>query len=102
MICCFMNFHEQESANDLIKHLDREIDIAIGRGCSQFLTGMRYPEDEIFAQRVQNAAKFHKEGEINLITVNDCTDEELRRRFISLANWEIYAYDIDKYPLATL
>ena len=29
MICCFMNFHEQENAKNLEEHLDKEIERAI-------------------------------------------------------------------------
>ena len=100
MTCCFMNFHEQETAKDLVAHLDREIDIAIGRGCSVFLTGTKYPEDKIFSERVKNMAKYYADGEIKLIKLKEC-DETLKDRFIASADWEIYAYncDSDKYPL---
>lgn len=91
MICCFMNFHEQESARDLVAHLDREIDIAIGRGCSVFLTGTKYPEDKIFAKRVINTAKYYANEEIKLIKIDE-SDEILKTRFIAVADWEIYAY----------
>ncbi len=97
MICCFMNFHEQKTAKNLIEHLDREIDIAIGRGCSVFLTGTKYPEDEIFAQRVLNMTKYYQDGEIKLVKIEEC-DEVLKNRFIELADWEIYAYNCDCYP----
>ena len=104
MTCCFMNFHERENAEDLIEHFDREIDIAIGRGCSVFMTGTKYPEDEIFSQRVINMSKYYAKEEIKLIQVEEECDETLRRHFIEVADWEIYAYDLDsdKYPFSTL
>ena len=93
MICTFMNFHQEENAKDLEKHLDREIDIAIGRGCSVFLTGMRYPEDEIFAERVINISKFYAEGEVVLKPIDKGSEEELKRFFTAVADWEIYPYE---------
>ncbi len=100
MTCCFMNFHEKENAEDLIKHFDREIDIAIGRGCSVFMTGTKYPEDKIFAERVMNMAKYYNDGEIKLICVDE-DDKTLLRRFIWTADWEIYAYELNEYPFPT-
>ena len=100
MTCCFMNFHEEESVQDLAKHFDREIDTAIGRGCSVFMTGTKYPEDKIFAERVKNTAKYYADGEIKLICINE-NDETLKELFIRIADWEIYAYDVDEYPLPT-
>ncbi len=100
MICCFMNFHERESEKDLIKHFDREIDCAIGRGCSVFVTGTKYPEDKIFAERVMNISKYYADGEIKLVCVDEA-DEALKNRFIDTAEWEIYAYEVDEYPIPT-
>ena len=97
MICCFMNFHEQESADDLIAHFDREIEHAINWGCSVFMTGTKYYEDEIFAQRVENMSKYYQDGEIKLIKIEE-SDEMLKKRFIAIADWEIYAYNCDRYP----
>ena len=98
MTCCFMNFHEKESAKDLEKHFDQEIDYAIGRGCSVFMTGTKYPEDKIFAERVLNIAKYYADGEIKLICIDE-DDKALKNHFIDVADWEIYAYDTDEYPL---
>ena len=98
MTCCFMNFREKDSEKDLIRHFDREIDIAIGRGCSVFMTGTRYPEDVIFADRVKNISKYYADGEIKLVCIDE-TEEKLKKRFIHEADWEIYAYDLDEYPL---
>ena len=100
MICCFMNFHEEETVQDLEKHLDREIDYAIGRGCSVFMTGTKYPEDKIFAERVIGMSRYYAEGEVILICLNE-SDEVLKNRFIDMADWEIYAYDVDEYPPPT-
>ncbi len=100
MTCCFMNFHEEESVQDLVKHFDREIDYAIGRGCSVFMTGTKYPEDKIFAERVMNISKNYADGEIKLVCVDEA-DEALENRFIDVAEWEIYAYDVDEYPFST-
>jgi len=100
MTCCFMNFQRQETESDLAKHFDREIDIAIGRGCDIFICGNKYPEDEIFAKRVMNMAKYYAEGEISLVRMENEDDMALKKRFISLADWEIYAYDCDRYPLS--
>lgn len=99
MICCFMNFHECETEEDLIRHLDREIDYAIGRGCTVFMTGTKYPEDKIFIERVKNISKFYADGEITLVCL-DKSDEELKDYFIDVADWEIYAYDMCEYPLS--
>ncbi|MBQ3119081.1 MAG: hypothetical protein IJC10_04895 [Clostridia bacterium] len=101
MTCCFMNFHEKASEKDLIRHFDREIDIAIGRGCTIFLTGTKYPEDEIFAERVKNMAKYYSDGEIKLICLDE-PDEALKEKFIQVADWEIYAYELDDYPFPTI
>ena len=92
MICCFMNFHEQENAKNLEEHLDHEIERAIDKGCSIFFAGTLHPEDDIFAQRVENIAKFYADGEIIIKRVNDDTDEALKNCFISIADWEIYPY----------
>ncbi len=94
MTCCFMNFQEGKTEKDLIRHLDREIDIAIGRGCTVFMTGANSPEDELFADRVRHASKYYADGEISLLCVND-TNDALKRRFIEAADWEIYPYDCD-------
>ena len=103
MICCFMNFHEQETEKDLIKHFDREIDMAIARGCSTFWAGTKYPEDKIFADRVTNMAKFYDKDEIELKFFKDCKnyDEEIKNLFLKIADWEIYAYDTGDYPVKT-
>ncbi len=101
MTCCFMNFHEEESVKDLVKHFDREIDYAIGRGCSVFMTGTKYPEDKIFTERVMNISKYYADGEIKLLKIEEECDEVLKRRFIQIADWEIYAFDCDEYPLPT-
>jgi len=100
MLCCFMNLHEKENEKDLIKHFDKEIDNAIARGCTSFLTGTKYPEDEIFAERVKNAAKYYKDGEIKLILMEE-SDEKLKKRFIEIADWEIYSFNTDDYPMYT-
>ena len=94
MICTFMNFHEKENEKNLEKHLTREIEIAIGRGCSVFLTGMRYPEDEIFAEKVKEAAKFYAEGEVVLKTIEKGSEEELKNFFMSVADYELYPYEV--------
>lgn len=95
MTCCFFNLHEQENAENLEKHFDREIEIAIGRGCSIFVCGKKYPEDEIFAERVRHAAKRYAEGEISLVAMAEEDDANLKKTFIDIADWEIYSYDVD-------
>ena len=94
MVCCFMNFHEQENAKDLKKHFDGEIDNAISRGCTTFVTGRRYPEDELFAERVFAASREYPDIDIKLVFANPelASDEELKGYFISIADWEIYSY----------
>lgn len=99
MTCCFMNFHERETEKDLIRHLDREIDYAIGRGCNVFMTGTKHPEDKVFIERVKNISKHYAYGEIALICLDE-SDEKLKRHFIAVADWEIYAYDLGEYPLS--
>ena len=101
MTCCFMNFHERENAEDIIKHFDREIEHAIDWGCTSFVTGTKYPEDEIFAQRVINMSKYYAKGEIKLVQLNEKNDEILKSRFIKMADWEIYSYESDNYPYPT-
>ena len=95
MTCCFFNLHQQENAPNLEKHFDKEIEIAIGRGCSIFVCGKKYPEDEIFAQRVQEAAKHYAPDEISLVTMAETDDDKLKKIFIDIADWEIYSYDVD-------
>ena len=104
MICCFMNFHEKQTEKDLIKHFDREIDMAIARGCTTFWAGTKYPEDEIFVSRVKNMAKFYQKDEIEvmLFTDRENYDEEIRKFFIGIADCEIYAYDTGEYPVKTM
>ena len=99
-----MNFHEQESEQDLIKHFDREIDMVISRGCSTFWAGTKYPEDEIFSHRVLNMAKYYDKDEIEvkIFTDRDNYDEEIKKFFMMIADLEIYAYDTGDYPVATL
>lgn len=93
MICCFYNLHEQENAKDLHKHFDKEIENAIGRGCSVFFCGKKYPEDEIFAQRVQENSKHYAQGEILLLQLDEEKDEALKNFFMRVADWEIYSYE---------
>ncbi len=95
MTCCFFNLHQQENAPNLEKHFDKEIEIAIGRGCSIFLCGKKYPEDEIFVQRVKEAAKHYAEGEITVSVMSEDDDEKLKKLFIDIADWEIYSYEVD-------
>lgn len=97
MVCCFMNFHEKENAKDLKKHFDGEIDNAISRGCTTFVTGKRYPEDELFAERVLVAAKEYPNENISLIFANPelKSDEDLKKYFIDIADWEIYSYYVE-------
>ena len=104
MICCFMNFHEKESEHDLVKHFDREIDMAIARGCTTFWAGTKYPEDEIFINRAKNMAKYYAKNEIDVRTFSDREnyDEEIKKFFLTIADWEIYAYDTGDYPVPTL
>lgn len=94
MTCCFFNLHQQENAKNLEKHFDREIEIAIGRGCSIFVCGKKYPEDEIFAQRVREAAKHYAEDEITLVAMAEEDDAKLKKIFIDIADWEIYSYEV--------
>ena len=110
-VCCFMNFHEKETADNLAEHLDRELQVAFGRGCLTFVTGTKYPEDEVFAKSVLKAAKVYTNNNVQLICIApknsnyenpDATcinfiddenyDQELRKLFIELADWEIYSY----------
>ena len=97
MVCCFMNFHERENAKDLKRHFDREIDNAISRGCTKFVTGKRYPEDELFAERVSAAAKEYPNKDIRLTFADPelKSDEDLKNYFIGIADWEIYAYFVE-------
>ena len=48
-------------------------------------------------------SKYYAKEEIKLIQVEEECDETLRRHFIEVADWEIYAYDCDsdKYPFPT-
>ena len=97
MVCCFMNIHEKENAKDLKKHFDGEIDNAISRGCTTFVTGKRYPEDELFAERVLVAAKEYHNENISLVFADPKlkSDEDLKKYFISIADWEIYSYYVE-------
>ena len=90
-----MNFHEKENAKDLVKHLDWEIESAIGRGCSVFFAGTRYPEDDIFAERVIEAAKPYAEGEVVLKRMESESNEALKKCFLNIADWEIYPFEED-------
>ena len=92
MIACFMNFHEQKNAEDLAKHFDKEIENAINMGCTVFVSGTKYPEDEIFKQRVEIAAKAYADGEVNYAGITVLDDNELKNLFILIADWEIYSY----------
>lgn len=94
MVCCFMNLHEKENAQNLSSHFDKEIEIAVGRGCYTFVCGNKYPEDEIFAQRVKEAAKNYAEDEIKLLVIAEPQDEKLMELFIKIAQWEIYSYEV--------
>lgn len=94
MICCFYNLHEQENAKNLVEHFDKEIENAIGRGCTVFFCGKKYPEDEIFAQRVKENAKHYAEGVVMLAKISEDSDEALKKLFIKLADWEIYSYEL--------
>ncbi len=93
MTCCFFNLHEKENAKDLVKHFDKEIEHAIDWGCSVFLAGTNYPEDDIFAERVMEAAKHYAEGVIKVVRVKEKSDEKLKSHFIDVADWEIYSYE---------
>ncbi len=92
MICCFMNLHEKENVRDLVKHFDTEIEKAILFGCTKFLSGEKYAEEKIFKERVENAAKFYDEGEIDFIGINAKGNKELKRFLMEIADWEIYSY----------
>ena len=113
-ICCFMNFHEKETIKDLEKHLDRELQIALGKGCFTFITGTKYPEDTVFIERVIKAFRPYPKGEVRLICIapkssryenpdavcvkyidDENYDEELRKLFIILPDWEIYSYFVE-------
>lgn len=110
-VCCFMNFHEEENAENLENHFDRELQVALGRGCLTFVTGTKYPEDAVFAESVLKAAKAYTDSDVHLICVAPKSsgyenphaahinyiddkkyDEELKKLFIELADWEIYSY----------
>ena len=97
MVCCFMNFHEQENAKDFKRHFDGEIDNAISRGCTTFVTGKRYPEDELFAERLLASAKEYPNKDIKLVYANPefKSDDELKKYFIDIADWEIYSYYVE-------
>ena len=109
-----MNFHEKETDKDLKKHLDRELQIALGKGCFTFITGTKYPEDAVFIDSVINAAKPYPKGDVRLICIapessgyknenaicikyikDETYDEKLRELFIELADWEIYSYFVE-------
>lgn len=92
MICCFTNFHERESFNDLAHHFDNEINYAIYRGCTLFISGKKYPEDKIFEERVNAAARKFKPGFIRFIGLS-ASDDELKNLFINIAEWEIHSYE---------
>ncbi len=76
------------------KHFDGEIDNAISRGCTTFVTEKRYPEDELFAERVLAASREYPDIDIKLVFANPelKSDENLEKHFISIADWEIYSY----------
>ena len=93
MICCFMNLHEQKNFNDLAHHFDNEIEYAIiFNGCTTFYSGTKYPEDELFAERVKEMSKRYPQGKIQLVLI-DKADDELKEYFIKKADWEIYSYN---------
>ena len=79
----------------MAKHFDKEIEHAIDFGCSTFVAGMNYPEDELFKERVNKIAKQYEDDTINFISVNLPKDngECLKSFFILLADWEIYSYE---------
>lgn len=110
-VCCFMNFHEKETAENLEEHLDRELQVALGHGCLTFVTGTKYPEDAIFAESVLKAAKAYTDSKVELICIapkssgyenpnavcvkyidDENYDEKLRNLFIWLSDWDIYSY----------
>ena len=91
MICCFANFHEKRSFNDLAHHLDNEIEYAITKGCTVFVSGNKYEEDKIFEQRVRNFAEKLEPSAIRYVGLS-ATDCELRELFSSIANWTINPY----------
>lgn len=97
MVCCFMNFHEKGNAKDLKMHFDREIDNAISRGCTTFVTGRRYPEDKLFAERVLATAKEYPNKDIRLSFADQeyKSDQDLKNYFIGIADWEIYSYFVE-------
>jgi len=79
------------------KHFDGEIDNAISRGCTTFVTGKHYPEDELFAERVLVAAKEYTNKNISLIFADPelKSDEDLKKYFVDIADWEIYSYYVE-------
>ncbi len=91
MICCFMNLHEQENSRDLAKHFDTEIEKAILFGCTKFLSGTNHPEDVIFKERVKKASEFYAKGEVDFVGIS-APDDELKKLFLTVADWEIYSY----------
>lgn len=93
MICCFMNFHEKENAQDLKRHLDKEIERAIEFGCSVFVSGKKHPEDKIFEERVKEAATHYQPGEVCYVGITVEDDKELKNLFIHIADWEVYSYE---------
>ena len=68
-VCCFMNFHEKETAENLAEHFDRKLQVSFGRGCTTFITGTKYPEDEVFAESVLKVAKIYTDSEVQLICI---------------------------------
>ncbi len=93
MICCFMNFHKQENAQNLMKHFDDEIEKAIIFGCNLFVSGNRHSEDKIFKDRVLRASKFYAKGQIEYLEVDTDNEDILKKFFIDIADWEVYSYE---------
>jgi len=89
-----MNLHEKENAKDLVKHFDREIEKAIDFGCIYFVAGTNDEAEKLFAERVEKAASFYADGEIQMIGIEDFKSvDEMKKFFIEIADYEIYSYE---------
>ncbi len=88
MICCFVNTHREENAQDLVKYFDTEIEKAILFGCSVFMAGKNTYEEKLFAQRVQKAAKYYADGEVVFVGLN-MSDKKLYDFFVKKSDFDI-------------
>ena len=84
----FCKFSRRKTFNDLAHHLDNEIEYAITKGCTVFVSGNKYEEDKIFEQRVRKAFEKIKPCAIRCVVLS-ATDSELKELFSNISNWTI-------------